>query len=93
MDKLENQVNLVNANRKGLANIVKFMKEVANLKLLFIRKLNNMENVAQFYQEPDGSYTAANPEGYVAIDHIGNAVKFVDRLEFSRRNFGEKDFG
>ena len=25
--------------------------------------------------------------------YIGNAVKFVDRLEFSRRNFGEKDFG
>lgn len=93
MDKLESQVNLVNANRKGLANIIRFMKEVSNIKLLFIRKLNNIESVAQFYQEPDGSYTAANPEGYVAVDHIGNAVKFVDRLEFSRRNFGEKDFG
>ena len=28
-----------------------------------------------------------NPEGYVAVDHIGNGVKFVDRLEFSRANF------
>jgi len=26
-------------------------------------------------------------EGFVAIDHIGNAVKIVDRLEFSRANF------
>jgi hypothetical protein len=28
-----------------------------------------------------------SPEGYVAIDHIGNAVKLVDRLEFSMANF------
>ena len=30
---------------------------------------------------------ASNPEGYVAVDHEGNGVKFVDRLEFSRANF------
>lgn len=27
------------------------------------------------------------PEGYVAVDRIGNGVKLVDRLEFSRANF------
>ena len=49
--------------------------------------------MAHFFREPDGSYTATHPEGYVAVDHVGNAVKFVDRLEFSQRNFGAKDFG
>jgi hypothetical protein len=28
-----------------------------------------------------------NPEGYVAIDTKGNAVKIVDRMEFSYNNF------
>ena len=27
-------------------------------------------------------------EGFVAVDRIGNALKLVDRLEFSRLNFG-----
>lgn len=93
MAKIENQVNLVNANRKGLAAVIQFIKEISNLKMLFVKKLNNIESVVHFYKEPDGSYTAANPEGYVAVDHVGNAVKFVDRLEFSRRNFAPKDFG
>lgn len=93
MSKITNQVNLVNANRKGLAAVIQFIKEISNLKMLFVKKLNNIESVAHFYKEPDGSYTAANPEGYVAVDHVGNAVKFVDRLEFSRRNFAPKDFG
>jgi len=28
-----------------------------------------------------------NPEGFVAIDRTGKAVKLVDRMEFSRANF------
>ena len=28
-----------------------------------------------------------SPEGFVAVDHIGNAVKLVDRLSFSHHNF------
>ena len=93
MAKIETQINLINQYRKGLASVLTFIKEISNLKLLFVRKLNNVETVADFFREPDGSYTATSPEGYVAIDHTGGAVKFVDRLEFSRRNFMAKDFG
>ena len=32
-------------------------------------------------------YKVTNPEGFVATDRIGNVVKLVDRLEFSRANF------
>ena len=33
-------------------------------------------------------FKVTNPEGYVAIDRIsGNAVKLVDRMEFSFNNF------
>ena len=40
-----------------------------------------------FQINPDGSYDVVDPEGFVAVDHIGNAVKIVDRLGFSAANF------
>jgi hypothetical protein len=40
-----------------------------------------------FVQTEDG-YKITNPEGFVAVDKLkGNAVKLVDRLEFSHLNF------
>ena len=32
-------------------------------------------------------FDVVNPEGYVAIDDSGKAVKLVDRMEFSLNNF------
>lgn len=92
MQKINNNLNFINSNRKGLSSIIVFMNEITNLKMLFIKKLNNIESIAHFYKTPDG-YEAGSPEGYVAIDHLGGAVKIVDRLDFSRRNFTTpKDF-
>ena len=92
MAKIQGNMTFINQNRKGLGAIITFMKEITSLKTLFISKLNNIESVAHFYKTADG-YEAGSPEGYVAIDHLGGAVKIVDRLEFSRRNFAPKDFG
>jgi len=93
MQKIQNNMDFINTNRKGLSGIITFMSEITNLKKLFINKLNNIETIAHFYKTPDG-YEAGSPEGYVAIDHTGGAVKIVDRLDFSRRNFTTpKDFG
>ena len=92
MQKINNNLNFINSNRKGLSSIIVFMNEITNLKMLFIKKLNNIESIAHFYKTTDG-YEAGSPEGYVAIDHLGGAVKIVDRLDFSRRNFTTpKDF-
>ena len=93
LQKIQNNMNFINTNRKGLSGIIIFMTEITNLKKIFITKLNNIESIAHFYKTADG-YEAGSPEGYVAIDHTGGAVKIVDRLEFSRRNFTTpKDFG
>jgi hypothetical protein len=36
----------------------------------------------------DSGYKVTAPEGFVAVDVLkGNAVKLVDRLEFSQNNF------
>ena len=33
-------------------------------------------------------FEVTGEEGFVAVDRMGNALKLVDRLEFSRLNFG-----
>ena len=79
----------VNANAL-LHNIFEFQKAIKQAKDIFIQKYNNMMqgvSMKHYLFEPNGDLVVTEPEGYVAIDATGNAVKFVDRLEFSRANF------
>ena len=57
---------------------------------MVIRKLERAENIGTFLRTQSG-YRVTAPEGFVAIDHIGKAMKLVDRLEFSRANFSAND--
>jgi len=44
--------------------------------------------VTNTFVQTDDGYRVTNPEGFVAVDKIkGNAVKLIDRLEFSHLNF------
>jgi len=38
------------------------------------------------FSQTDNGLQVTEPEGFVAVDKSGNAVKLVDRLGFSRRN-------
>ena len=53
---------------------------------MVIRKLERAKSVGTFLRTPTGFKVTA-PEGFVAIDHVGKALKLVDRMEFSRANF------
>ena len=53
---------------------------------MIIRKLETIRSIGTFVRTDDGFRITA-PEGFVAVDHIGKALKLVDRLEFSRQNF------
>ena len=55
-------------------------------KQLIISKLNSIKSIGTFIKTDKG-YKVTNPEGYVAIDKSGKAVKLVDRMEFSYNNF------
>jgi len=57
---------------------------------MVIRKLEQAENIGTFIRTPTG-YRVTAPEGFVAIDHIGKALKLVDRMEFSRANIQAND--
>jgi len=56
-------------------------------KLLIVQKLETIRQMPTF-KEVDGGYEVTGEEGFVAVDRKGNAMKLVDRLEFSRLNFG-----
>ena len=67
--------------------IVDFMEEIITAKSLIVNKLNSIKQMTDIFVRVDGGYKVSNPEGYVAIDTGGNAVKLVDRMEFSYNNF------
>jgi len=56
-------------------------------KLILLRKMESVKSIGTFIQKANG-LEVTKPEGFVAVDKISNnAVKIVDRLEFSRANF------
>jgi hypothetical protein len=60
---------------------------IVEAKLIIISNLNRVKNIKTFLKTENG-YEVTGQEGFVAIDHMGkNALKFVDRLQFSRANF------
>jgi hypothetical protein len=63
-------------------------KLFADAKMIFVNKYNAaIYKTKHFVDDGQGGLKVTAPEGYVAVDHIGNGVKLVDRLEFSRANF------
>ena len=56
------------------------------VKNFLVGKMNLIKSIGTFLQKGNG-FEVTNPEGYVAVDRMGNAVKLVDRLEFSTANF------
>jgi len=62
---------------------------VIDAKHMIIRKLDKAKRIGTFLKTADG-YKVTEQEGFVAIDKMGkNAVKLVDRLEFSNANFSD----
>ena len=74
--------------KEDIINLFKVSRLLFEAKNIFIEKYNNaVYNTKHFVDDGSGDLVATNPEGYVAVDHAGNGIKFVDRLEFSRANF------
>ena len=77
----------MNKHVKNLTTIITFQNAIVNAKMLVVKKLNRVRSIGTFIKTSNG-FKVSNPEGYVAIDRVsGNAVKLVDRMEFSYNNF------
>jgi hypothetical protein len=75
------------ANRQSLVKMFDLQKVIVLAKMKLINTLNKLSNVDTFLKTKRG-YRVTGQEGYVAIDKLGgDAVKIVDRMEFSYANF------
>lgn len=74
-------------NRANLQKLFDLQKLIVVVKLKLINTLNRLSKVDTFVKTRNG-FKVTGPEGYVAIDKLGgDAVKIVDRMEFSYNNF------
>jgi len=75
------------SNRSSLQKMFELQKVIVLAKLKLINTLNKLNKVKTFVKTRNG-YKVTGAEGYVAIDKLGgDAVKIVDRMEFSFNNF------
>lgn len=75
-----------NANFRSLVTMFEMMNHIIDAKEIIIRKMDAASSIRTLLKTANG-YEVTAPEGYVAIDHKGSAVKLVNRLTFSRANF------
>ena len=74
-------------NKQNLIQIFELQRVIVLAKLKCINSLNKLNKVNTFLKTKKG-YRTTDQEGYVAIDKLGgDAVKIVDRMEFSYANF------
>ena len=74
------------ANAQELVVMFKLMNELVQAKKMVVDKMQKASAMKTFLKTANG-FRVTGEEGYVAIDKVGNAVKIVDRLEFSKANF------
>jgi len=82
----EQLYNELRSMKKFIEALTSFMLHLVVAKQLIIVALNRVKSIGTFVKTATG-FSTVNPEGYVAIDNDGKAVKLVDRMEFSLNNF------
>lgn len=86
----EQMLGLVESAKQDILKLLSLQVLIKQGKDIFIQKYNNMMkgvNMKHYLFDTNGDLVVTEPEGYVAIDATGSAIKFVDRLEFSKANF------
>lgn len=74
-------------NKASLVKMFDLQKVIVLAKLKLIAQLNKLNKINHFLKTAKG-YQTTGAEGFVCIDKLGtNAVKIVDRMEFSYANF------
>jgi len=100
IDKVKSQA-AIDRKTQTMVQGVRFIKEhvpsivavydlylkIIEAKVKIVKKLEQIRQIGTFIQTDKG-FEVTGEEGFVAVDRIGGALKLVDRLEFSRLNFG-----
>ena len=79
-------LRFIDSNENEIYFAIATYVTLQRVKNFLVSKMNQIKSIGTFLQTGNG-FKVTDPEGYVAVDRLGNAVKLVDRLEFSRANF------
>jgi len=83
----DEMVRYLNSKNKQMDSLFSLHSTLTEGKIILLRKMESVKSIGTFIQTSTG-FNVTKPEGFVGIDkYTNNAVKFVDRLEFSRANF------
>jgi hypothetical protein len=84
---MEKDLEFLNKHINELKAFYNLYMRAMTAKLFLVKKLAEVKSLNSFLETGPGEYKVTPEEGKVIIDHMGNAVKLVDRLEFSKANF------
>ena len=87
-DKVKTGKQFAKENIKAIYHLLTLYNDLNEMKLALVNKLNVLDSVKTFVKTDNG-YEVTNPEGFVAVGHKGNAVKLVNRLDFTQKNFNK----
>jgi len=84
MDRL---MKFFRSQSSKLVTIFDMQNLLVDAKDMIISKLEKAKGVTATFVRTSKGYKVTQPEGFVAIDRVGKAVKLVNRLEFAHQNF------
>lgn len=84
--RIKKQEEFLEDNMNVMLAVLAIYKHIAHIKLMLIQKLNAIDSMVGTFKKDASGYHVINPEGFVVVGHFGNAVKLVDRLDFSAEN-------
>lgn len=87
LEKILSTEKFVEDNLNTILIVMAVYKQVIQLKLKLLKKLERIEQSVGTFLKTDDGYKVTNPEGFVAFGMEGGAVKLNDRLEFNKANF------
>lgn len=70
-----------------IETMMKIFKLFSEVKLMIIRKLNEMSLYNNFVMKSNGDLAGTGEEGFVITQTNAKGAKLVDRFEFSKNNF------
>lgn len=87
----EAALKYVRQHEEAIESVYFFFLGIQRVKDRLQKHYSLIKQIDTFIARPDGSYQVKPEEGVVIVDHLGKggkeAVKIVDRLDFSRENF------
>mgnify|MGYP001383265932 CR=1 FL=1 len=86
-EKMVQGVKFIKEHVPGIVAVYDLYLKIIEAKVRLVKKLEQIRQIDTFVETEDG-FEVTGEEGFVAVDRLGNALKLVDRLEFSRLNFG-----